>query len=43
MFHAQYPDDIDDLNMDHWHAFEEKNPHIFRGMYRFWCQKPHTS
>jgi len=26
-------------NLDKWHLFETKNPHIFGGMYQFWCQK----
>jgi len=30
-------DDIYDL--EKWNAFEGKNPHIFGGMYQFWCQK----
>jgi len=30
-------DDLYDL--DKWHAFEERNPRAFGGMYQFWCQK----
>ena len=26
-------------NLDKWHLFETNNPHIFGGMYQFWCQK----
>lgn len=26
-------------NLDYWQEFEEKNPHIFKSMYQFWCQK----
>ena len=29
----------DPYNLDKWHAFEETNPHVFAGMYQFWCQK----
>jgi ubiquinone/menaquinone biosynthesis C-methylase UbiE len=31
---------LDPGNIDGWHAFEEKNPEIFSGMYHFWCRKP---
>ena len=35
-FHGE-ASNIHDLVL--WHEFEESNPHIFAGMYQFWCQK----
>lgn len=29
-----------DKNLDVWQALEEKNPWVFKDMYRFWCRKP---
>ena len=26
-------------NLDHWHAFEQRNPRTFVAMYQFWVQK----
>lgn len=26
-------------DLDHWAAFETEHPHLFAGMYQFWCQK----
>lgn len=35
MFNA----DRDEANLTNWHAFEERHPETFRGMYVFWCRK----
>ena len=35
-FHGE-ASDTHDLVL--WHEFEESNPHVFGGMYQFWCQK----
>ncbi|MDB2662482.1 class I SAM-dependent methyltransferase, partial [Paracoccaceae bacterium] len=29
----------DPYDLEKWQAYEEANPHIFIGMYQFWCQK----
>ena len=29
----------DPYDLDKWNVYEEANPNIFVGMYRFWCQK----
>ena len=36
---ARFPSDITMTDLDHWHAFEQDNPHTFANMYRFWVQK----
>jgi tetratricopeptide (TPR) repeat protein/ubiquinone/menaquinone biosynthesis C-methylase UbiE len=29
----------DPYDLDKWHSYEQANPYVFQGMYRFWCQK----
>ena len=31
--------DDDKHDLDFWHAYEQRNPDLFAGMYQFWCQK----
>ncbi len=38
----QHPDDPQKVNLGHWHAFEGKNPSIFKGMHVFWCLRDDT-
>lgn len=38
-YKKQYPSDPNLLSLDNWRLFEQKNPHIFKGMYQFHCQK----
>jgi 2-polyprenyl-3-methyl-5-hydroxy-6-metoxy-1,4-benzoquinol methylase len=38
-YRAQFPDDPACTNLDHWHAFEQQNPHTFARMYQFMVQK----
>jgi 2-polyprenyl-3-methyl-5-hydroxy-6-metoxy-1,4-benzoquinol methylase len=38
-YRAQFPDDPAATNLDHWHVFEQQNPHIFARMYQFIVQK----
>jgi 2-polyprenyl-3-methyl-5-hydroxy-6-metoxy-1,4-benzoquinol methylase len=38
-YRRRFPGDPAAANLDHWHAFEQDNPDIFAGMYRFWIQK----
>ena len=26
-------------DLEKWDVFEKENPHVFAGMYQFWCQK----
>jgi SAM-dependent methyltransferase len=35
---SQFPDDPNGISLEHWHQFEQKNPHTFAGMYQFWVQ-----
>ena len=35
-----HPEDPAQTDLDRWHAFEQKNPATFAGMYQFWVQKP---
>ncbi len=28
--------------LKNWHAYEQKNPSTFAGMYQFWCRKPQS-
>ena len=37
---ARFPDDRAATDLACWDAFEAENPQTFRGMYRFWVQKP---
>ena len=39
LFKKDNKSSCDLYNLDKWHLFETNNPHIFRGMYQFWCQK----
>ena len=39
LFKKENKSSFDLYNLDKWHLFESNNPHIFRGMYQFWCQK----
>ena len=39
LFKKENKSSCDLYNLDKWHLFESNNPHIFRGMYQFWCQK----
>ena len=39
LFRKENKSSCDLYNLDKWHLFESNNPHIFRGMYQFWCQK----
>ena len=39
LFRKENKSSCDLYNLDKWHLFELNNPHIFRGMYQFWCQK----
>jgi Flp pilus assembly protein TadD/SAM-dependent methyltransferase len=38
-YRAQFPDDPACTNLDHWHAFEQQNPHTFARMYQFAVQR----
>jgi tetratricopeptide (TPR) repeat protein/2-polyprenyl-3-methyl-5-hydroxy-6-metoxy-1,4-benzoquinol methylase len=38
-YRAQFPDDLACADLDHWHAYEQQNPHTFAGMYQFVVQK----
>jgi Flp pilus assembly protein TadD/SAM-dependent methyltransferase len=38
-YRSQYPDDPACTNLDHWHAYEQQNPHTFARMYQFVVQK----
>jgi 2-polyprenyl-3-methyl-5-hydroxy-6-metoxy-1,4-benzoquinol methylase/Flp pilus assembly protein TadD len=38
-YRQQFPNDPACTNLDHWHAYEQQNPHTFRGMYQFIVQK----
>jgi Flp pilus assembly protein TadD/SAM-dependent methyltransferase len=38
-YRAQFPDDPACADLDNWHAYEQKNPHTFAGMYQFVVQK----
>jgi len=37
---ARFPADRAGADLACWNAFEAENPETFRGMYRFWVQKP---
>lgn len=39
----RFPEDRAQLNLDHWHAFEQDNPDTFIAMYDFWLQKRDTA
>ena len=39
LFRKENKSSCDLYNLDKWHLFETNNPHIFGGMYQFWCQK----
>ena len=39
LFRKENKSSCDLYNLDKWHLFELNNPHIFRAMYQFWCQK----
>ena len=39
-YYKMYPQDPDGINLKNWHAFEQKHPDIFRGMYFIYLQKP---
>ncbi len=34
-----YPDDKNMNDLDNWNQFEEENPDLFSGMYKFWVRK----
>ena len=36
----RFPEDLPATNLACWEAFEADHPETFRGMYRFWVQKP---
>jgi Flp pilus assembly protein TadD/SAM-dependent methyltransferase len=38
-YRKQFPNDPACTNLDHWHAFEQENPHTFVRMYQFVVQK----
>jgi tetratricopeptide (TPR) repeat protein/2-polyprenyl-3-methyl-5-hydroxy-6-metoxy-1,4-benzoquinol methylase len=38
-YRAQFPDDPAGTDLDHWHEYEQKNPHTFASMYQFVVQK----
>ena len=38
-FTLEYPEIDSIYNLEKWSTFEKENPHIFGGMYQFWCQK----
>ncbi len=38
-FKFEFSDEEDFYDLEKWHAFEDKNPTAFAGMYQFWCQK----
>ena len=38
-FRTAFPAKGDLISFSRWHAFEQENPHTFRGMYQFWCRK----
>lgn len=38
-YRKQFPDDPACTDLDHWHAYEQQNPHTFTRMYQFVVQK----
>ena len=38
-YRVQFPDDPACTNLDHWHEYEQQNPHTFARMYQFVVQK----
>jgi tetratricopeptide (TPR) repeat protein/SAM-dependent methyltransferase len=38
-YRVQFPDDPACTDFDHWHAYEQQNPHTFARMYQFVVQK----
>lgn len=38
-FQKMFPEEQDGSSLANWHAFEQKNPDTFIGMYQFWCRK----
>jgi hypothetical protein len=36
---AEYPDDPAAIDLDCWHAYEQRNPHTFAAMYQFFVQR----
>jgi len=38
-YDSMFPEDINRLNLENWHLFEQKNPLTFKSMYQFWCRK----
>jgi Flp pilus assembly protein TadD/SAM-dependent methyltransferase len=38
-YRAQFPDDAACTDLDHWHEYEQRNPHTFAHMYQFTVQK----
>lgn len=38
-YRSQFPDDLACTDLDHWHVFEQQNPHTFARMYQFVVQK----
>lgn len=39
IYAKKFPDDPTMVDLDHWQQFEEKFPHTFSQMYKFWAQK----
>lgn len=37
LYHQRYPADAAMTNLDNWHALEQELPHLFIGMYKFFC------
>lgn len=37
VYQKYFPDDPAMANLDNWHALEQKIPHLFAGMYKFFC------
>ncbi len=38
-YRVQFPDDPACTDLDHWHDYEQQNPHTFARMYQFIVQK----
>ena len=37
-YKRRFPDDLAATNLGQWQVFENENPYLFSGMYRFWVQ-----
>ena len=40
-YRKTYPNDPKATNLENWSRAEQMAPHLFRGMYQFWCRQKH--